>query len=95
MRFPQSISFAVHKRFCDKFSITLTREYIKFSEFEKATKEDVHHERWSAAVLRCKPLNQWVTTIASVYDEDAVEGLRDMQNVFSAILARDADLLQP
>ena len=89
------VEFAVHKRFCEKYSISLTREYIKFDEYEHAIKKGVPLQRWEAAVARCKSYNQWITKLSAIFGEEAVANVHTTSDVLDTILAQEPDTLQP
>ena len=86
---------AAHRRFCEKFSVGLTREFVKFEEYERDVKIGVPFERWSAGVLRCKSLNQWISKVAAVCDHDAVANVLTVADVMEAILKKEPEILNP
>ena len=89
------VEYAAHKRFCEQYSVTLTREHIKFEEYDRPTKTGVPFQRWSSSVLRCKSLNQWVAKVTTVHDDDAAKNINTLVDVIEAILAQEPDVLNP
>ena len=94
-RAAKTVELAAHMRFCDKMSVSINREFLKFDEFEKDEKQPVPFKRWSSGVMRCKSLNQWISKISSVYGDEAASDIKSQNDGLEAILSKDPDVLLP
>ena len=68
---------------------------MKFEEFDHDVKKDVPYQRWEAGVLRCKSLNQWVSKLSSMFNDDAVTNVNATTDVMEAIVEQEPDTFHP
>ena len=89
------IDYDCHKKFCEKMSISLTREFIKFEEYDKDPKDSVAFDKWGTSVMRCKSLNQWIAKVSSLHGDEAVTDISSLADALEVVLVKDPTILRP
>eukprot|EP00929_Paragymnodinium_shiwhaense_P077122 TRINITY_DN39699_c0_g3_i1.p1 TRINITY_DN39699_c0_g3~~TRINITY_DN39699_c0_g3_i1.p1 ORF type:complete len:314 (-),score=92.53 TRINITY_DN39699_c0_g3_i1:3472-4386(-) len=84
------ISFARHRWFCEKFSISLDRQLVKFTEFEEDEAHGlVAEDVWLNRVMKAKTVTQWKSKLIGLQgDKDEVAAIKTVQDVVNFIASK-------
>ena len=92
----ERVPYDIHVAFCNKYSVSIAREFLQFAEFDTDVKTDVIWERWCGQVGRCKCLSQWQKKLEALgFDSEETANLLDTKGAVEYIARRDPGVFKP